>query len=204
MTTYTAITNASIDQDSPLTTDLVTLLRNNPIAMAEGSADAPVVAAGWHPYDMTAVGDGGDGEFYDFATDGASASIETPTFANGYEYAIRFDDLSFTANGNLTIEVYHAATAAWATMATHAITGPAGYRGIFHIKYPRLVSHGHAGEWIAPLSATGASLAGTGLATAAVVGATPSAISKARVSCSTFNTDAGKMQLLRRREYITG
>jgi len=41
MTTYTAIPNGDIDPDSPITTGLVTLLRDNPIAITEGSTGAP-------------------------------------------------------------------------------------------------------------------------------------------------------------------
>jgi hypothetical protein len=41
MTTYTAIPNGDVDQDSPVTQTLVTLLRDNPIAISEGSTDAP-------------------------------------------------------------------------------------------------------------------------------------------------------------------
>ena len=41
MTTYTAIPNGDIDPDSPITTGLMTLMRDNPIAITEGSAGAP-------------------------------------------------------------------------------------------------------------------------------------------------------------------
>jgi len=41
--TYTAIPNSDTDPDSPLTTGLITKLRDNPIAMAEGSAGAPKI-----------------------------------------------------------------------------------------------------------------------------------------------------------------
>lgn len=41
MTTYTAITNGQIDQDSPITQPLMTALRDNPIALAEGASGAP-------------------------------------------------------------------------------------------------------------------------------------------------------------------
>lgn len=41
MTTYTAIPNSQVDQDSPVTQPLMTLLRDNPIAISEGAADAP-------------------------------------------------------------------------------------------------------------------------------------------------------------------
>lgn len=43
MTTYTAIANAEIDAESPITTTLMTLLRDNPIAVSEGSAGAPKI-----------------------------------------------------------------------------------------------------------------------------------------------------------------
>lgn len=41
MTTYTAIPNGDIDQDSPGTQPLFTLLRDNPIAITEGAPGAP-------------------------------------------------------------------------------------------------------------------------------------------------------------------
>lgn len=41
MTTYTPITNAEIDQDSPITQPLLTALRDNPLAIAEGDATGP-------------------------------------------------------------------------------------------------------------------------------------------------------------------
>lgn len=46
MTTYTAIPDGDIDQDSPVTQPLMTLMRDNPIAITEGAADAPRVTPG--------------------------------------------------------------------------------------------------------------------------------------------------------------
>lgn len=43
MTTYTAIPNGDIDRDSPVTQPLLTLMRDNPIGIAEGAANAPRV-----------------------------------------------------------------------------------------------------------------------------------------------------------------
>jgi hypothetical protein len=43
MTTWTEIANGDVDQDSPVTQELVTALRDNPKAIAEGSEDAPKV-----------------------------------------------------------------------------------------------------------------------------------------------------------------
>lgn len=41
MTTYTAITDSEIDADSPITVNLMTLMRDNPIALSEGATGAP-------------------------------------------------------------------------------------------------------------------------------------------------------------------
>lgn len=44
MTTYTTITNAEIDQDSPVTQPLMTALRDNPLAISEGDSTAPAIS----------------------------------------------------------------------------------------------------------------------------------------------------------------
>lgn len=204
MTTYTAITNASIDQDSPLTVDLMTLVRDNPIAISEGATDAPVLSAGWHPYDMVEVGDGNDGEFYSFATDGASAAIETPDFADGYEYAIVIEDYSCTINSNFQIELYFPTPAAWAVLSSTAVTAPVNLRGIYQLHFPRFASYGHGGSWIMPLSDPSSGILDTGHDGIAVSGASASKASKARVSMAAGTTDNGKLYLLRRRDFLTG
>lgn len=43
MTTYTAITAGEIDVDSPITTGLMTKIRDNPIAITEGASGAPKI-----------------------------------------------------------------------------------------------------------------------------------------------------------------
>ena len=43
MTTYTAIANTEIDPESPVTSDLMTKLRDNPLAQGEGTTGAPRV-----------------------------------------------------------------------------------------------------------------------------------------------------------------
>lgn len=94
MTTWTDIANSAVDQDSPFTQPLLTLLRDNPIAALEGATGAPVNAYAWHPYDMVDIGDGNDGVFWDQAVDGTSSSETTPAFAEGYDYLIWGRDLS--------------------------------------------------------------------------------------------------------------
>lgn len=44
MTTYTAIPNSDVDVDSPITTSLVSALRDNPLAIQEGDGTAPRIA----------------------------------------------------------------------------------------------------------------------------------------------------------------
>lgn len=44
MTSYITIANTEVDPDSPITADLMTKLRDNPIAISEGSSGAPKVS----------------------------------------------------------------------------------------------------------------------------------------------------------------
>lgn len=57
MTTYTAIPAGDVDADSPITTGLITKLRDNPIAITEGSAGAPQIKPGL-ALDPTVTSDG--------------------------------------------------------------------------------------------------------------------------------------------------
>jgi len=57
MTTYTAITNAEIDPESPVTESLVQRLRDNPIAISEGEPNAPKI----NPAAISIGGKGADG-----------------------------------------------------------------------------------------------------------------------------------------------
>ena len=43
MTTYAGIPNSDIDPESPVTTSLVTALRDNPVAITEGASGAPKI-----------------------------------------------------------------------------------------------------------------------------------------------------------------
>ena len=45
MTTYSAIANTDMDAESIITEDLMTKMRDNPIAMIEGDASAPALGA---------------------------------------------------------------------------------------------------------------------------------------------------------------
>lgn len=114
MTVYTAIPNGDIDQDSPVTQPLLTALRDNLLAGLEGDTTAPVNQATWHPYNKVTVGDTNTGLIYSFPVNGAVASIVTPDFADGYEYALIFEDLRSTVvSQTLRFEFYRETSAAY-------------------------------------------------------------------------------------------
>ena len=46
MTTYTAIPNSDVDEDSPLSTALMSALRDNVLAIQEGDVSAPSILSG--------------------------------------------------------------------------------------------------------------------------------------------------------------
>lgn len=121
MTTYSAIPNSDIDQDSPVTVTLMTHVRDNPIAAAEGATDAPVNAAAWHPYNQTHFGDGNDGVIYDHSVDGDVSTIESPTFDDGYEYAFAYYELSHDVGTDqgLELDLYKATSGVWRTAGIH-------------------------------------------------------------------------------------
>lgn len=70
MTAFTSITNAQVDAESPVTTTLLTALRDNPTAIAEGDPTAPrVKPVIIHVQDQRAAGNNGNsltvGDFRD-------------------------------------------------------------------------------------------------------------------------------------------
>jgi len=85
MTTFTAIPNSDIDPDSPITTALMTLLRDNPLAIQEGDATAPDVAMAAlasYPFNQADVGAAsiGQGELKSTtASQSFTASTSNPT-----------------------------------------------------------------------------------------------------------------------------
>ena len=53
MADYTSIADSQIDPKAPVTSELMTALRDNPIAIAEGSAGAPKIADSWQALETT-------------------------------------------------------------------------------------------------------------------------------------------------------
>ena len=108
MTAWTTLLNSLFLVDKPITSPTGLALRDNPIAIADGAANSPVNAAAWHPYNRVLNGDSNTGLIYDFAVSGAVASVVTPNFVDGYEYRVRFFDVSQASSGalNLRMDLY--------------------------------------------------------------------------------------------------
>lgn len=201
MTTWTTLPDTSLEQDDPLTVEIALAYRDNPIAIAEGSTSAPVVAAGWHPYDMVNIGDGATGKFYDFAVDGAVASHETPDFADGYEYMVLFDGISTSgvAGGDLRVEMYQETSLAYTTTSTISSGGGAAsdvFEGSIEFVRPRLTRNIFIAKSLVVKDAATLSVLATDVTKR---NATAQKILRARFSWSAGNIDAGVMYLLRRK-----
>ena len=134
---YTVIPGTAIDQDSPLTQDLLTAYRDNIIYTA---------GAGWVPYDMAEVGDGATGEFYNSSTDGSLSSIESPAFSDGNEYRVVLVGLGISSSSaNILVGLYLATSASYQELAIYTNDGltPSPFAGDFLIKYPRRSANIH-------------------------------------------------------------
>lgn len=86
MTTYTTIPNTDIDQDSPITQPLMTALRDNPIAIAEGDTS---VSTGLFPTVLLGTVT---------TTSGSSQSLSSLTLTPYRGLRIFLDGISFTSS----------------------------------------------------------------------------------------------------------
>lgn len=105
MATWTTISNAAVAVGGIPSSTTVTALRDNPVAIAESSTGAPVVASTWHPYNKVTVGDGQTGLIYDFSINGTVANVITPDFEDGYEYRIIMHELSSNSASTVRLDV---------------------------------------------------------------------------------------------------
>ena len=111
-----AVSNTAIAFQKPITLQQGRALRDNPDEVRQANSGAPYVLQEWHPHDGATVGDGNAGLFYDFAVHGAVASVETPNWADGYEYMVKIEDISpssATADNPFLCQVYPETTAAY-------------------------------------------------------------------------------------------
>lgn len=132
MATYTTITDGQVDEESPITTSLMTALRDNPTAIAEGASGAPKVmqaALGGDIYGATVLQDYPWGE-----SDIESSSISRTRLKTGlYE-----DDTTLASIGD---------TVVWSfgTVGAGFEIGEYGFAPLFRVGTGGQVSIGEVG-----------------------------------------------------------
>jgi hypothetical protein len=206
MATYRSIAGSETDANSPVTQTLMEALADNPTAIAEGATDAPVVNAGWHPYDNIIMGDGNDGVFYDHSVDGNVSSVETPTFVDGYEYMVVITELSPTASAqSLEIQLHEETDNAYNLTITIGGGGIQLNEKLYSRVYtelPRLAREVHMlrADTVHTVSST--NFAGSNNVQGSDFGSSQKA-DKIRIRWTTADIDGGKMYLFRRRDHLT-
>lgn len=206
MTTYSAISNASVAVGGIPSSATVTALRDNPIAIAESSSGAPVVAAGWHPVSKVTVGDGQAGLLYDFAVSGAQATVTTPDFEDGYEYRIVCADIQHNAGASVRFQVnaYYQTDAAYQRVWYTVAGGSTARFGVdMEFLVPRVTKRGHFFRAIGFLrSGTTTTVIGEAYLENTYV-TTAQKILRAQMSFESGSIAGGQIWLMRRREYIS-
>lgn len=203
MTTYTTIANGSVAVGAIPSSSLMTAMRDNPIAMAEGSAGAPVVSTGWHPVDKVTVGDGKTGIIYDSAVNGVVANIVTPDFEDGFEYRIIADNLSHNdtiTNRGLVFGLSNSSGGSYFEGSTIGNSSSSSQFGIdATILMPMIAKEDHHFvQVLAHINGTLSSITGF-----ALDNGSNQKVLRARLRFSGGSIDGGKVWLLRRREYAT-
>jgi hypothetical protein len=84
MTDYSALTNSQVEPNAPVTSELVTALRDNPIAIAEGSIGSPEMEVAWHYLEYKQL-TGGDANTLTMDTD--ISSYRAVRLVGGATYA---------------------------------------------------------------------------------------------------------------------
>lgn len=203
MTTWTTITNADVAVGGIPSSTTVTALRDNPSAIAESSNGAPVVFAGWHPYDKVTIGDGKTGLIYDHAVTGTVGNVTTANFEDGYEYRIFADSMSHNSATNQTLQIQaYMQTAAAYVVVRETGSGGGGAQFGMHAEFflPRIVSRSH---FILVMSNVNGVFSANIDTTAATYTITAQKILNARIIFSGGSIDGGKVYLFRRREYAS-
>jgi hypothetical protein len=202
MATWTSISNAAVAVGGIPSSSTVTALRDNPTALAETASGAPVVFAGWHPVDKVTIGDGKDGLIYDHAVTGTVSEIDTPDFADGYEYRIIGCDLesNSASNGRLNLYAYFE-TDGWERLrySTDGAESVFYFGCDLEIVTPRISKYVHlANGWMYRQG----SISNDGIDSTSYQFPAQKLL-KARLVFSNGSIDGGKVYLFRRREYAT-
>jgi hypothetical protein len=98
MTDYLALTNSQVEPNAPVTSELVTALRDNPIAIAEGSIGSPEMEVAWHYLEYKQL-TGGDANALTMDTD--ISSYRAVRLVGGATYATTGLPASFDIRLNI-------------------------------------------------------------------------------------------------------
>jgi hypothetical protein len=201
MSTWTSISNGAVAVGGIPSSATVTALRDNPVAIAGAASGAPVVFAGWHPYDKVTIGDGNDGLIYDSAVNGTVADIVTPDFVDGFEYRLYCDGIRHNSGSsrNITIQAFRETLATYTTAYSSAST------------YSTANSLQVDAEFVMPRLLQGRCILRAIVGSTSVLDAnqgnifstSDNKILRARIVFSAGSINVGKVYLFRRREYLT-
>jgi len=192
MTTWTSISNAAVAVGGIPSSTTMTALRDNVAAAQESAAGAPVSVYGWEPIDKVSVGDGKRGLIYDYSIDGSVTTITTANFVDGYEYRMVVSDLAPSGSAQVQFEIF-GETTGWveARRIANSLTSYISFD--VEIIMPRISQRNH----VASINFQGAA------SNAGYTFPTAQKVRNARINFASSNTFAGKVWLLRRREFVT-
>lgn len=108
MADYIAVLPSQVQPKAPGNSELFNQLAYNPVAIAEGSTDAPVVAGGWVPYDWDTYNQNTNGGLvYSHSVDGDTDTISLTGVEGNWEFMITVEGLSLSfPNANSQFSVY--------------------------------------------------------------------------------------------------
>lgn len=111
--TWVTIPNSVFESGKPARAIDMRNLRDNIAAAVGGHSGAPVNEAQWHPHNRVTAGDANTGLVYNFAVSGGVSSIVSPDFVDGYEYRLRFENLSLAASVAFNLDLFQETSAAY-------------------------------------------------------------------------------------------
>jgi hypothetical protein len=199
MSTWTSISNGAVAVGGIPSSATVTALRDNPVAIAGAASGAPVVFAGWHPYDKVTIGDGKDGLIYDSAVNGTVADIVTPDFEDGFEYRLICDQIRHNSGSsrNFIVEAFRETLATYTTAYITASTyTTVNFYADIEFVLPRLVQNRFFLRAIVGSSSLDANQNN-------IFSTSDNKILRARIVWSAGSITTGRVYLFRRREYAS-
>ena len=145
MTTFnpSTVSNTTIASGKPITLQQGRALRDNLAAAREGATGAAYEASAWHPHDGVTIGDGATGLIYNQSVHGTVATLETPAWADGYEYRFIYEGLRHNSGSNQSfrVEFYKSADASYVSAINIGGLASSGsdFNGYSEVYRPRIL-----------------------------------------------------------------